>query len=137
MYQYELQTLDLRFYKELNEDSKYVSAISLPRIFMMILSSDYVEKDQNLMIQSKPIYMSYKEYNELHETVVTVKKMEDYEIVKYIDETNPYDKAGAYAIQGEFALFIEKIRGSYSSVVGLPIERVYEILKENEILGII
>lgn len=65
MYQYELQTLDLRFYKELNEDSKYVSAISLPRIFMMILSSDYVEKDQNLMIQSKPIYMSYKEYNEL------------------------------------------------------------------------
>jgi len=79
----------------------------------------------------------YKEYNELHETVVTVKKMDDYEIVKYIDETNPYDKAGAYAIQGEFALFIEKIRGSYSSVVGLPIERVYEILKENEILGII
>ena len=79
----------------------------------------------------------YKEYNELHETVVTVKKMDDYEIIKYIDETNPYDKAGAYAIQGQFALFIEKIKGSYSSVVGLPIERVYEILKENEILGII
>ena len=53
--------------------------------------------------------------------------------LKYIDETNPYDKAGAYAIQGEFALFIEKIEGSYTNVVGLPIERVYEILKENGI----
>lgn len=79
----------------------------------------------------------YKEYNEVHKTKVIVKKMEDYEIIKYIDDTNPYDKAGAYAIQGEFALFIEKIEGSYSNVVGLPIERVYEILKENEILGII
>lgn len=79
----------------------------------------------------------YKEYNELHSTTVTVKKMDDYEIVKYIDETNPYDKAGAYAIQGEFALFIEKIEGSYTNVVGLPIERIYEILKKNEILGII
>ena len=47
----------------------------------------------------------YKEYNEVHKTKVVVKKMEDYEIIKYIDDTNPYDKAGAYAIQGEFALF--------------------------------
>ena len=75
----------------------------------------------------------YKEYNELHETKITVKSMSDYEISRYITDTNPYDKAGAYAIQGEFALFIEKIEGSYTNVVGLPIERVYEILKENGI----
>ena len=75
----------------------------------------------------------YKEYNELHETKITVKPMSDYEISRYITDTNPYDKAGAYAIQGEFALFIEKIEGSYTNVVGLPIERVYEILKENGI----
>ena len=75
----------------------------------------------------------YKEYNELHETKITVKSMSDYEISRYITDTNPYDKAGAYAIQGEFALFIEKIDGSYTNVVGLPVERVYEILKENGI----
>ncbi|MGN1299143.1 MAG: Maf family protein [Candidatus Scatovivens sp.] len=77
---------------------------------------------------------AYKEYNELHETKIFVKKMSDYEISKYITDTNPYDKAGAYAIQGEFSLFIEKIEGSYTNVVGLPIERIYEILKENGIL---
>lgn len=75
----------------------------------------------------------YKEYNELHETKITVKSMSDQEISRYITDTNPYDKAGAYAIQGEFALFIEKIEGSYTNVVGLPIERVYEILKDNGI----
>ena len=75
----------------------------------------------------------YKEYNELHETKITVKSMSDYEISRYITDTNPYDKAGAYAIQGEFALFIEKIEGSYTNVVGLPIERDYEILNENGI----
>lgn len=75
----------------------------------------------------------YKEYNELHETKIVVKPMSDYEISRYITDTNPYDKAGAYAIQGEFVLFIEKIEGSYTNVVGLPIERVYEILKENGI----
>ena len=76
----------------------------------------------------------YKEYNELHETKIFVKQMSNYEIAKYVTDTNPYDKAGAYAIQGEFALFIDKIEGSYTNVVGLPIERVYEILKENEII---
>lgn len=73
----------------------------------------------------------YKEYKELHETKIFVKTMSDYEILKYITDTNPYDKAGGYAIQGEFSLFIEKIEGSYTNVVGLPIERIYEILKEN------
>ncbi len=76
----------------------------------------------------------YKEYNELHETKIFVKPMSNYEIANYVTDTNPYDKAGAYAIQGEFALFVDKIEGSYTNVVGLPIERVYEILKENEII---
>ena len=45
-----------------------------------------------------------------------------------------YDKAGAYAIQGRFSIFIDKIIGNYTAVLGLPIQRVYEILKENDAL---
>ena len=54
--------------------------------------------------------------------------------MKYVDEERPYDKAGAYAIQSCFSKYIEKINGNYMAIVGLPINRVYEILKENEVL---
>ena len=76
----------------------------------------------------------YKEYKEIHPTDIYVKKMEDYEILKYVDSYNVYDKAGAYAIQSPFAMYIEKIDGDYYSVVGLPISRVYDFLKQNELL---
>lgn len=76
----------------------------------------------------------YKEINEVIKTKIYVRPMDNNEIYRYIENTNPYDKAGAYAIQGEFALYVEKIEGSYTSVIGLPIDRIYEILKENEIL---
>lgn len=42
-------------------------------------------------------------------------------IARYIETGEPADKAGAYGIQGRAAVFIEKIRGSYSNVVGLPL----------------
>ena len=78
-----------------------------------------------------------KEYNELYKTAVYVKPMNDIEIAQYIENERPYDKAGSYAIQGSFAIFIEKIEGNYSSALGLPIQRIYEILKENGIVGTI
>ena len=40
------------------------------------------------------------------------------------------DKAGAYAIQDEFGVFLDKIEGNYSTVVGLPIHKLYEIIKD-------
>lgn len=45
-------------------------------------------------------------------------------IERYVASTNPYDKAGAYAIQGKAALFIREIRGCYFNVVGLPVHRL-------------
>ena len=76
----------------------------------------------------------FKEYRELHEAKVFVKEMTDKEIDRYVDSEMPFDKAGAYAIQSSFAVFIDKIEGDYSTVVGLPISRIYSILKENKIV---
>ena len=72
-----------------------------------------------------------KVYKELSQNTVFVKKMTNLEIEDYVDSEKPYFCAGAYAIQGVFAVFIEKIEGDYPAVLGLPIHRVYEILKEN------
>ena len=78
-----------------------------------------------------------KEYNELHKTAVYVKPMNDLEIAQYIQNDEPFDKAGAYAMQGAFSIFIDRIEGNYTSAIGLPIQRIYEILKENGIVGTI
>ncbi len=60
------------------------------------------------------------------------------EIQWYVSTGEPYDKAGAYAVQGRASRFVERLEGSYSNVVGLPISRVYELLKELgcDILGL-
>lgn len=76
----------------------------------------------------------YKEFKELQKVEVTISKMSDEEIIEYVDREEPFDKAGAHAIQSCFAKFIEKIDGDYMSVIGLPVNRVYKILKENEVL---
>ena len=61
---------------------------------------------------------------------VTIDYMEDKEIYDWIDNHKPYDKAGAYAIQEEFGKYVSKIEGDYYSIVGLPINELYKILKE-------
>ena len=62
-------------------------------------------------------------------TVVTFKKLNLSEIRGYIATGCPMDKAGAYAIQGGAAYMVEKINGSYTNVVGLPLCEVVELLK--------
>ncbi len=62
-------------------------------------------------------------------THVSMYPMSDSEIDAYIASGEPMDKAGAYAIQGKCAAYISKIEGEYSTVVGLPVARVYQELK--------
>lgn len=62
-------------------------------------------------------------------TEVTFAPMTDAEIESYLDAGDYSDKAGAYGIQGFAEPFVEEIRGSYSNVVGLPVEQVYQLLK--------
>ena len=63
-------------------------------------------------------------------TEVFVNPMSEEEITDYIEHENVMDKAGAYGIQGRFAIHIDKIEGDYYNVVGLPISYIYEVLKE-------
>lgn len=63
-------------------------------------------------------------------TKVTFACLTDAEIKYYLDKYKPFDKAGAYGIQDWIGLIgISKIDGSYTNVVGLPTEKVYNILK--------
>ena len=48
----------------------------------------------------------------------------------YIDSSEPYDKAGAYAIQGLASMWIKGIEGDYFNVVGLPVKRLHDLLLE-------
>ena len=57
------------------------------------------------------------------------------EIEDYVASGEPMDKAGAYAIQGLASKFIQRIDGSYTNVVGLPIETVYKHLRERSRLA--
>ena len=63
-------------------------------------------------------------------TDVDVCEMSYEEVEAYISTPEPYDKAGAYGIQGSFGVYIRGIRGCYYNVVGLPISRLCRELKE-------
>lgn len=70
------------------------------------------------------------EYQFLEKTDVNLVCITDDEIEEYINTTEPYDKAGGYAIQGVFSKFISSINGDYYNVMGLPICKVNQILKK-------
>lgn len=72
----------------------------------------------------------YKEYIDCDTTEVYFSDMTEAEIEKWVDSGEAYDKAGAYGVQSsKFAVFIDKINGNYATIVGLPIHKVYNILK--------
>ena len=61
-------------------------------------------------------------------TWVTMRPMTRQEIEAYVDSGEAYGKAGAYAIQETADRYVERVEGSFSNVVGLPMERVRELL---------
>jgi septum formation protein len=72
-----------------------------------------------------------KKFTDVACTDVTFKKLTKDEIEWYIQSHEPFDKAGAYAIQGLGTFLVKRINGSYTNVVGLPVCEVIEhLIKE-------
>jgi len=71
----------------------------------------------------------YEEYLDYDTANVYFKDMTKEEIKEWIDTKQALDKAGAYAVQGKFMIHIDKFDGNYATVMGLPIHKVYDILK--------
>ncbi len=68
---------------------------------------------------------TFTEVTDLH-----FRPLSEGEIARYVDSGEPMDKAGAYGIQGGAALFCEKIVGDYYNVMGLPVCRLGQVLRE-------
>jgi len=66
-----------------------------------------------------------------HDTAwVKFRRMDEKEIEEYVNSEEPMDKAGAYAVQGVGARFIERIMGDFYTVMGLPASKTYRLLKD-------
>ena len=94
---------------------------------------------KELSDNSHYVYTGFALYNsdsnntiiDYEKTDVRFRKLSDEEITDYIKTGSPMDKAGAYGIQDDFgAVFVKEIKGCYYNVVGLPISKVYDRLKE-------
>ena len=71
-----------------------------------------------------------KEVVDVEETKIVMEKLSDREIRNYFKKVSPLDKAGAFDIQGSGSLFIKRIEGCYFNVVGLPVSKLYTLLKK-------
>ncbi len=74
-------------------------------------------------------------YQDVAETKVFIKDLTDDEIAKYVGTSEPFDKAGSYAVQGKGGYMVKEIKGSYTNVVGLPICEITEALLSLGILS--
>lgn len=72
---------------------------------------------------------------EVVESKVLFREIAADEMAWYAGSDEPYDKAGAYAVQGMAAVFIREIRGSYTNVMGLPLCEVVDALKRVSAAG--
>ena len=99
--------------------------VSDARRILSILSNSEHDVISGVCVMASP---SRKKMLRIERTHIKMKYIKDEEIDRYILTGEPMDKAGAYAIQGEGRKFIEKIDGSYSNAVGLPLELLQEML---------
>lgn len=78
------------------------------------------------------IISSKREETDLVISDVKFYDLTDEEIEDYVSTGEPLDKAGGYNVQGYGALFVESIQGDHFSIMGLPISKVYQLLKKRE-----
>ena len=78
--------------------------------------------------QKKILKRMWRKAQEIGKLEPKYEKMSDEEIAAYVESKEPMDKAGAYAVQGIGALFVSGIEGDYSTVVGLSLPLLREML---------
>lgn len=131
-------------YEKLDEDVVVIGADTVVASEDKILGKPSSKEDAVKMLQSlqgkaHEVYTGVtimiregekKRKKTFHEkTKVVFYPMSEEEIRSYVDTGEPMDKAGAYGIQGKSAVFIKEISGDYNNVVGLPLARLYQELK--------
>ncbi len=82
------------------------------------------------VISGTAIYYKGQYYSFSCTTDVTFRKLSDGDIYDYIHTGEPFEKAGAYGIQGKGSLLVEKINGDYFNVVGLPVSELAKRIKD-------
>ena len=115
---------------------------SRKKFFHKTTSKDLAEKNLKLLSGKRHTIFTgltildknHNKFFYLTKTKVKFKVLNDIEIKKYLILDEWKNKTGSYAIQGYGAVFINYISGSYSGAVGLPLEKLYYVLKDKKIL---
>lgn len=95
------------------------------RLMLQLLSGR-----EHQVITGLAVYEGQKKYATTETTSVVFRTLENDDIEAYLNCGEPFDKAGAYGIQGLGALLVERIEGCYFNVVGLPLNRLGQILRK-------
>ena len=131
--------------KAFAEDEKYTNKIILTADTTVLIDNELLEKPQNeeeafsmlsklsgrahQVVSGFCVLLNGKFEKYSDETLVYFNPIEEEVIWDYIRHHKPFDKAGAYGIQEGIGLtHIEKLEGSYFTVMGLPIHKVYQAL---------
>jgi len=101
-----------------NYDSFNMLNLLSSRVHQVYTGFTIIKKPQHVVISDHEV------------TDVKFRKLETWEIEKYIKSSQPLDKAGSYGIQDDGAVFVEFIKGCYYNVVGLPITKLFLALKK-------
>ena len=125
---------------------KYKNQLVLGADTIVVIENQIVGKPKDLADARKMLRMLSGNWHEVLTGVAIVKDKEisiglqrtrvkfaqlvEAEIEFLIERGEPLDKAGAYAVQAQAALFIEQIKGDYWNVVGLPVSLVYELVAQ-------
>ncbi len=126
---------------EINDDEVIVSADTVVALDGKILGKPHSKEQAADMLKtlSGRIHRVYTGVTLMNKeksisfsecTEVEFFKLSDEDIEKYIKTGEPFDKAGAYGIQGVGSLLVKKINGDYFNVVGLPVAHLYRELAE-------
>lgn len=98
------------------------------RSMLSILSGQTHEVYTAVYLKSRDDEISFYE-----KTEVSFRKLSEKLIEGYLDTGEPFDKAGAYGIQGRGQVLVESIRGNYANVVGLPTAQLHEVFTSKKV----